>query len=127
MLSTINKDDMAMFNKFRRYWSFKSLSDSPPWPTTDEGELERRAFLCNVSDISVEGDMTIRMLQAFGIPVTIKYERGNQPARAMWGFSAAGKNIYVPESMLNEAKELLNTSVELPGDFEGIGDVEDDI
>mgnify|MGYP002581917748 CR=1 FL=1 len=105
---------------------FKEPKDPLSWPTAEDGRRERQEFLCNVSDACIEGEMTIRMLEAFGIPVIIKYEHGTEPAKAMWAFSAAGKNIYVPESMLEDAKGLLSTPPELPDDFENFGDVDND-
>lgn len=76
------------------------------WPRTDEGETEEPAFLCTRPSVDLSDRLLMNMLQAYGIP-SLSMERGNgNLGRIYLGISGYGTDIYVPKSLLNDAKQL---------------------
>ena len=64
------------------------------------------------SGLGSEESITISMLHAFGIPVLQRYPGDGQLGKVVLGFSGYGSDLYVPESMLEQAKELIAPSEE---------------
>ena len=76
------------------------------WPRTPEGEPEQPAFLCTRTSVDLSDQLLVNMLQAYEIP-SLRMERGNgNLGRLYLGISGYGTDIYVPESLLNDAKQL---------------------
>ena len=76
------------------------------WPRTPEDEPEEPAFLCTRSSTDFSDKLLVKMLQAYEIP-TLCMERGNgNLGRVYLGISGYGVDIYVPKSLLNDAKLL---------------------
>ncbi len=76
------------------------------WPRTAEDEPEEPAFLCTRSSTDFSDRLLVNMLQAYAIP-TLCMERGNgNLGRVYLGISGYGVDIYVPKSLLNDAKLL---------------------
>ena len=82
------------------------------WPVNSTGEREPAAFLATISDINNEADFTINMLMAYGIPVFKSYGNEGALGKLIIGTSAYGASLYVPQSMLEDAKALLEHPVE---------------
>ena len=96
----------ARMKKARPVWKKDSTEDTP-WPKTADGQPERAVFLATVSDVGVDAELVISMLRAFGVPVVRQFEHGGQLGKVILGFSGYGEDLYVPESMLDLARELL--------------------
>lgn len=79
------------------------------WPKAPGGQPETPAFLANLQDAGGIADMSVAMLESFGIPVLKKYHSGGGAGRIVLGFSGYGADLYVPVSRLEEAKALLET------------------
>lgn len=77
------------------------------WPQRADGQPESPAFLANLQDVGSIADMSVAMLESFGIPVLKKYREGGGAGRIVLGFSGYGADLYVPVSRLEEAKALL--------------------
>lgn len=77
------------------------------WPKRADGQPESPAFLANLQDVGGIADMSIAMLESFGIPVLKKYRSGGGAGRIVLGFSGYGADLFVPVSRLEEAKALL--------------------
>ncbi len=76
------------------------------WPRTEDDEAEEPAFLCTRSSTDLSDKLLVNMLQAYGIP-TLCMERGNgNLGRVYLGISGYGVDIYVPNSLLKDAKQL---------------------
>ena len=76
------------------------------WPRTVSDEPEEPAFLCTRSSTDFSDKLLVNMLQAYGIP-SLCMERGNgNLGRVYLGISGYGVDIYVPKSLLNDAKQL---------------------
>ena len=84
------------------------------WPRDEEGRAEESAFLCTCRDSQNRnkiGDMddtlTVNMLEAYGIPCVRNYPGNGAFAHVIMGASGTGVDIFVPKSMLEEAKMLI--------------------
>jgi len=52
--------------------------------------------------------MTVEMLRAYGIPVMKKYDdKDGTLGKVLFGTPSGGVGLYVPESMLEDARNLL--------------------
>jgi len=76
------------------------------WPRTELDRPDDPAFLCSRSSVDFSDKLLVNMLQAYGIP-SLCMERGNgNLGRVYLGISGYGVDIYVPQSLLNDAKQL---------------------
>ena len=82
------------------------------WPKNNDGENEPAAFLCHLSCNDMADDLLVNMLDAYGIPCIRKYPGDGSFGRVVIGMSGTGSDIYVPQSMLNDAFELYNKGEE---------------
>ena len=76
------------------------------WPCMADGRPEKPAFLCTRSCVDLSDKLLMNMLEAYEIPC-LSMERGNgNLGRVYLGISGYGTDIYVPESLLRDAKQL---------------------
>ncbi len=96
-----------MDGKNRRFWGeFMDGELLEKWPRTPDDEPEEPAFLCTCTSVDLSDKLLMNMLQAYGIPV-LSMERGNgNLGRLVLGISGYGTDIYVPKSLLDDARQL---------------------
>lgn len=82
------------------------------WPKDAAGEPEKAVFLANIPDFNNEADFAINMLSACGIPAFKSYNNEGSLGKLIIGTSAYGASVYVPASLLGDAKALLEESGE---------------
>lgn len=90
------------------------------WPKGPDGEPEEPAFLTNCSPLDLAPDMLRSMLDAYGIPSTARCPGDGAFGKVMIGMSGSGVDIFVPKSLLEDARELLKGVPEDDGLQEGI-------
>ncbi len=83
------------------------------WPKEENGADEQAVFLANIPDFNNEADFAINMLMAYGIPAFKSYNNEGSLGKLIIGTSAFGASIYVPASLLEDAKALLETPADL--------------
>jgi len=96
-------------------WSFKrakGTSPLPEWPKDDKGENVPAAFLINIGGTQIDYDLALSVLRAFNIPYACELPGSGQFTTIYMGFSGGGMNIYVPETMLEEAENILSADTE---------------
>lgn len=93
-------------------WGRQGKDQEPKWPLDETGQPEQAVLLCEASDLGGGGEIAISMLRAFGVPVLQKYPGDGQLGKVILGFSGYGFDVYVPESMLELAQELMAPSEE---------------
>lgn len=86
-------------------WAF--APDGPKWPKDENGENAKAARLMNVFDSADDSDMKISLLNAYGIPCFKYYDLDGGAGKVINGFSGYGAGLYVPASMLEDAKAIL--------------------
>ena len=75
--------------------------------TDDQGREGECAFLCTCSGTDMEDTLTVNLLEAYGIPCVRNYPGDGAFAHVVMGASGTGVDIFVPKSMLEEAKMLI--------------------
>lgn len=79
---------------------------SDRWPKDAAGEPETPAYLCTCSNTDLSDELTVNMLEAYGIPCLRTYPGNGSFGRVVMGTSGSGVDIFVPSSMLEDAKTL---------------------
>lgn len=103
-------------------WGRESRGLPTNWPKTEDGTPESPEVLTTLSEQGV-CDVTVSMLNAYGIPVMKDYESAGTFARVMFGGSGYGVRLLVPQSKLEEAQAILEAEPQLnDADFEGLDD-----
>ena len=80
---------------------------SDRWPKDEEGRAEESALLCTCRNTDLSDELTVNMLEAYGIPCVRDYPGYGAFGRVIMGTSATGVDIYVPKSMLEAAQKLI--------------------
>lgn len=76
------------------------------WPKDENGEPERPALLCNRKNLDFGDELTVNMLEAYGVPCLRLYPGDGGFGKLILGMSGQGSDIYVPGSMLEDARAL---------------------
>ncbi len=90
-------------------WGFsKSGKLTEAWPKDPDGEPVASVFLmhCNCTDL--EDELTVNLLEAYGIPCVRRFPNNGDLGRVMLGMSGTGVDLYVPETLLEDAKALIS-------------------
>ena len=82
------------------------------WPKDDSGEPEKPVFLCHCSPQNLNDELKINMLEAYSIPCLRVFPGDGSFGRVVLGMSGLGTDIYVPESMLEDAIALCEPAAE---------------
>lgn len=100
---------MSFWNEMASGWCFhkKEL----PWPEDEKGERVKAVLLKETLDSPADADMMISLLAAYGIPCFKYYEKEGGAGKVINGFSGYGASLYVPETMLEEAQNILCADV----------------
>jgi hypothetical protein len=93
-------------------FTFRKSKDSPEWPIDSSGNKVKPAFLANISGTQLDYEMALSLLRAYNIPYTCDFPGAGPLVRILVGFSGAGMDIYVPETMLDDAREILFVGAE---------------
>lgn len=77
------------------------------WPRLADGSLEKPAFLCHSAGDHYADVITVNMLKSFGIPCVQVNSNDGDFGEIIMGVSVTGADLYVPESMREDAENLL--------------------
>ncbi|MDD6189537.1 MAG: hypothetical protein PUB32_08180 [Clostridiales bacterium] len=77
------------------------------WPLGDDGEAVKPALLMTVSGTQIDYEMALARLRSYGIPSVRDFPAAGEVAKIIFGFSGTGMDIYVPENMVEIARELM--------------------
>ena len=77
------------------------------WPKLDSGDPVPPALLTVCKSTDMEDTLLVNMLDAYGIPALVRYPGDGAFGKVVLGVSGTGCGIFVPETMLEEAKELM--------------------
>ncbi len=103
-------------------FGFSQDKDEPKWPDGPDGKPEKAVFLVHTGDFGSAGEMTEAMIRSFGIPVISNFPGDGSLGRVVLGFSGYGRELYVPESRLELARELLRAPNAEPEDADEAGE-----
>lgn len=77
------------------------------WPSTPEKEPVKPAFLTKCTQFDMADRLLVNMLEAYGIPCVTRYPHNGEFGKVMLGMSGFGTEIYVPETLLEDAVALM--------------------
>lgn len=77
------------------------------WPRLEDGSLEPPVFLCHSAGDQYGDVITVNMLEAFGIPCVSMNSNDGDFGEVILGMSVTGADLFVPESMYEDAELLL--------------------
>ena len=93
-------------------WSFKRKKPAAAdWPKDERGEMVPPAFLQHVSGGPLDTELTINLLEAYGIPVVTQYPNNGEFGKVILGMSGTGIDIFVPETMKDDALNILSADI----------------
>ena len=93
-----------MSDKAMDFWATADHDLMERWPKNADGTPEQAMKLALQSELGSMADITLSMLEGFGIPA---FKNGSL-GKVLCGFAGQGVELYVPASRLEEARELLN-------------------
>ena len=76
------------------------------WPKDEKGQPIEPVFLCRKKCVDLEDELTVNMLEAYGIPCLRTYPGDGGFGRVVLGMSGNGADIYVPSTMYEDSKKL---------------------
>jgi len=81
------------------------------WPKNEENKPIPPAFLMHLPARDLQTEIALSLLDTAGIPAITELPSGGSFGRVILGFSGTGTDIFVPETMVEEAKALLNADI----------------
>ena len=82
------------------------------WPKDENGQPEAPIFLRSEKNLDMSDELLVNMLEAYQIPCLRIYPGDGSFGRVVLGTSGWGVDIYVPESLYQDAKELTEGEIE---------------
>ena len=79
---------------------------SERWPAGEDGEPMKPRYLCHCSCVDMSDRLLVNMLEAYGIPCLCVDPGNGGFARVVMGMSGQGVDIYVPETLYDDAVAL---------------------
>lgn len=89
----------------------KQKEDGPEWPNDENGKPVSPVFLTHVHGGPLDMELTLNLLQAYGIPYTCEYPNNGLFGQLIMGYPPGGMEVYVPETMLEDAQNILSADV----------------
>lgn len=77
------------------------------WPRDEQGELIKPALLTHCISNDLQDIMLVNMLASYEIPAFLTHPGDGDFGKVVLGMSGTGSLIYVPETMLEDAKILM--------------------
>ena len=77
------------------------------WPRDGKGDPVPPKFLAHCTSRDIEDVLLVNYLQSYGIPAAVVHPGDGSFGKVVLGLSGTGSSIYVPETMYEEAKELM--------------------
>jgi len=91
-------------------WKF-GKPDGPQWPNDENGEPVPPVFLKHVSGGPLDLEVAVNLLEAYGIPHVGEYPNNGAFGKLIFGQPPSGMEIFVPETMLEEAQGILSAEI----------------
>ena len=89
----------------------KESKDKPAWPFDEDGESIPPAFLTHIGGGPLDMELTLSLLEAYGIPHVCEFPNNGLFGKLIMGHPPSGMEVYVPETMLEDAQNLLSADI----------------
>ena len=88
-------------------WSSKKKKD-PQWPNGEDGEPILPVFLIRIHGGPLDMEITLNLLKAYNIPYVCQYPNNGLFGKLILGYPPGGMELFVPETLLEDAQNILN-------------------
>ncbi|MCQ2452001.1 MAG: DUF2007 domain-containing protein [Oscillospiraceae bacterium] len=93
-------------------WGSKRIGElSKRWPKDEAGQEIPPAFFQHIGGSELDVEMAINLLEAYDIPVLRKNTLDGDLGTVLLGFAGAGADLYVPESLLEDARNIVSADI----------------
>lgn len=93
-------------------WSFEKFKrPTENWPLEEDGNPVKPVFLQHLSGGPLDTELTVNLLEAFGIPLVTIYPNNGDFAKVVMGYPATGIDLYVPQTMFDDAVNILSADI----------------
>ena len=106
-----------MEGQAKDFWARSGPAVPENWPRDEAGNPEQAARLTIQWELGAMADITLSMLESYGIPA---FKTGTQ-GKVIFGFAGLGVDLWVPASRLEEAQALLEEPP-VPPEDEGLSE-----
>jgi len=90
---------------------FNKKKEDIPWPKGEDGEPVPPAYLTDIGGGPLDMELTLNLLEAYGIPHVCEYPNNGLFGKLIMGHPPSGMEVYVPETMLEDARNLLDADI----------------
>lgn len=77
------------------------------WPKDENGTPDAPKFLTHCLSVDMADTILINMLDAYGIPAMVLHPGDGDFGKVLLGMSGTGSSIFVPETLYEDARALL--------------------
>jgi hypothetical protein len=88
------------------------------WPDDENGEPVPPVFLTHIHGGPLDMELTLNLLEAYGIPYVCEYPNDGLFGKLIMGYSPGGMEVFVPETLREDAQNLIGGNVEIYEDEE---------
>lgn len=99
-------------------WETRHTNPVENWPQDEQGQPVKAVFLRHVSGTELDVELELSLFRAYGIPVWLQSPNDGDFGRLILGFSGTGTDFYVPETMLEDAMNIMNGDITPEEEFE---------
>ena len=86
-------------------------TEKPKWPRDENGEPIPPAYLTHIGGGPLDMELTLNLLEAYGIPHVSEFPNNGLFGKLIMGHPPSGMEVFVPETKLVEAQNLLNAEI----------------
>ena len=83
----------------------------PGWPNDENGEPVPPKFLTHIHGGPLDMELTLNLLQAYGIPHCCEYPNNGLFGQLIMGYPPGGMEVFVPETMHEDAQNILGADI----------------
>ena len=88
-------------------WIIGKKNKAPEWPDGADSLPVPPAYLKRIHGGPLDLELTLNLLEAYGIPHVSEYPNDGLFGKMIMGFPPAGIEVFVPETMLEDARNIL--------------------
>jgi hypothetical protein len=89
----------------------RGKTETPEWPKDELDESIPPAFLMHIHGGPIDMELTLNLLGAYGIPYVCQYPNNGLFGKLIMGHPPAGMEVFVPETMLIDAQNVLGAEI----------------
>ena len=89
-------------------WDMNKSALRGVWPKNEQGEFIAPALLTHTAGNELESQLVRSLMESFNIPTVCEYPNDGVVGNIILGHAGGGVDIFVPETMLEDAKNILN-------------------